>query len=344
MGTRLAVGYRALNGISVMEVLLEAKELTKYFPVVKGIIFPKVIGVLKAVDAVNFTIGKNETLGLVGESGCGKTTTAKVILMLEDITRGTILFDGQDIRQLSRTDLKNYRRVVQAVFQNPYGSLSPRMRVGDIVAEPLVVSSTLSRNEVKERVTHVLEVVGLGAEKGDLYPHEFSGGQRQRIAVARALVLNPKLIVLDEPVSALDVSIRAQIINLLIDIQKQFGISYLLIAHDLAVVKHMSHRIGVMYLGKLVEVAESEELHKNPMHPYTRALHSAALPSHLDDRREEIILPGEVPSPLYPPSGCGFHPRCSGAKTICPEQTPVLVDVGGGHHVACHLAKGSIKQ
>ncbi len=323
----------------MMEVLLEVKELTKYFSVVKGIIFSKVIGVLKAVDAINFSIGKNETFGLVGESGCGKTTTAKLILMLEDITSGTILFNGKDIRQLSGPDLKNYRRVVQAVFQNPYGSLSPRMRIRDIIAEPLVVNNTLSRSEVKERVAHVLEVVGLGEEKGGLYPHEFSGGQRQRIAVARALILNPSLIVLDEPVSALDVSIRAQIINLLIDIQEQFGISYLLIAHDLAVVKHMSHRIGVMYLGKLVEVAESEELHKNPLHPYTRALHSAALPSHPDDQREEIILPGEVPSPLNPPSGCRFHPRCSEAEAICHEETPVLVDVGGGHHIACHLAK-----
>ena len=293
---------------------------------------------VKAVDAINFSIGKGETFGLVGESGCGKTTTAKLILMLEDITSGTILFNGKDIRQLSGRDLKNYRRMVQAVFQNPYGSLSPRMRVGDIIAEPLVVNDTLPRNQVKERVAEVLEVVRLGRGKVDLYPHEFSGGQRQRIAVARALILNPSLIVLDEPVSALDVSIRAQIINLLMEIQEQFGISYLLIAHDLAVVKHMSHRIGVMYLGKLVEMAESEELYKNPLHPYTHALYSAALPSHPDDQREEIILPGEVPSPLNPPSGCRFHPRCSQAKPICREETPILVDVGGGHHVACHLS------
>jgi oligopeptide transport system ATP-binding protein len=320
------------------EVLLEARELTKYFHVVKGLIFSKLIGVLKAVDAISFSIGKSETLGLVGESGCGKTTTAKLILMLEDITSGTILFKGNDIRQLSGPDLKNYRKVVQAVFQNPYGSLSPRMRVRDIIAEPLVVNDTLSRNEVKERVANVLEVVGLGGEKGGLYPHEFSGGQRQRIAVARALILNPSLIVLDEPVSALDVSIRAQIINLLIGIQERFGISYLLIAHDLAVVKHMSHRIGVMYLGNLVEVAESDEIYKNPLHPYTRALYSAALPSHPDDHREEIILPGEVPSPLNPPSGCRFHPRCSEAKAKCREETPILLDVGGNHHVACHLS------
>jgi oligopeptide/dipeptide ABC transporter ATP-binding protein len=319
------------------EVLLEAKDLTKHFPVVKGLIFSKLIGVLKAVDGINFSIGKSETFGLVGESGCGKTTTAKLILMLEDITSGTIVFHGKDIRQLSGPDLKNYRRRVQAVFQNPHGSLSPRMRVRDIIAEPLVVNDRLPKNQVKERVAHVLEVVGLGRGKGDLYPHEFSGGQRQRIAVARSLILNPSLIVLDEPVSALDVSIRAQIINLLKEIQDQFGISYLLIAHDLGIVKHMSHRIGVMYLGKLVELAESEELYKNPLHPYTRALYSAALPSQPDDQREEIILTGEVPSSLDPPSGCGFHPRCSEAKTICREETPIFVDLGEGHYVACHL-------
>jgi oligopeptide/dipeptide ABC transporter ATP-binding protein len=320
------------------EFLLEVKALTKYFPVVKGLIFSKLIGLVKAVDEINFSIGKGETFGLVGESGCGKTTTAKLILMLEEITSGTILFNGKDIRELSGHDLKHYRRRVQAVFQNPYGSLSPRMRVGDIIAEPLVVNDALPRSQVKERVEEVLEVVRVGRGKGEFYPHEFSGGQRQRIAVARALILNPSLIVLDEPVSALDVSIRAQIINLLMEIQEQFGISYLLIAHDLAVVKHMSNRIGVMYLGKLVEVTESEKLYRNPLHPYTQALYSAALPSHPDEQGEEIILPGEVPSPLNPPSGCRFHPRCSQAKQICREEMPNLVDVGGGHYVACHLS------
>jgi oligopeptide transport system ATP-binding protein len=319
------------------KALLQVKELTKYFPVTGGVIFSKTIGLVKAVDDINFSIGKGETFGLVGESGCGKTTTAKLILRLEDITRGTIFFDGKNISELSVADLKSYRKVVQAVFQNPYESLSPRMRVKHIVAEPLVVNEILPKDQIQERVANVLEVVGLDRTKGDLYPHEFSGGQRQRIAVARALTINPHLIILDEPVSALDVSIRAQIINLFMEIQEQFGISYLLIAHDLAVVKHMSHRIGVMYLGKLVEMAGSEELYRKPLHPYTRALYSAALPSHPGDQRDEIILPGEVPSPLNPPSGCRFHPRCSYAKAICLEETPTLTDAGGGHHVACHF-------
>jgi oligopeptide transport system ATP-binding protein len=320
-----------------MNTLIEVKDLTKYYPVVEGIIFSKLIGTLKAVDGINFSIGKGETFGLVGESGCGKTTTAKLILMLENITSGTIYFRSNNIGHLSKHDLKNYRRVVQAVFQNPYASLSPRMRVGDIIAEPLVVSDDPPRNQVKERVEKVLDMVRLGRETIYRYPHEFSGGQRQRIAVARALILNPSLIVLDEPVSALDVSIRAQIINLLMEIQEQSAISYLLIAHDLAVVKHMSHKIGVMYLGNLVEAAESEDLHKNPMHPYTRALHSAALPSRPDDQRNQIILQGEVPSPLNPPSGCRFHPRCSEMKPICCEEKPNFVDVGGGHQLACHF-------
>lgn len=317
--------------------LLQAKEIKKYFPLFKGVILSRLKGLVKAVDGVSFSIGRGETFGLVGESGCGKSTTAKLILMLEDITSGRITFNDKDIGELSGSDLKSYRSKVQAVFQNPYGSLSPRMRVGDIIAEPVVVNDNLPRNQIKEKVADILEIVGLGGGKGTLYPHEFSGGQRQRIAIARALIVNPSLIVLDEPVSALDVSIRAQIINLLMEIQEQFGIAYLLIAHDLAVVKHMSHQIGVMYVGKLVEMAESEELYKNPMHPYTRALYSAALPSHPDDQREEIILPGEVPSPVNPPSGCRFHPRCSQAKPICRLETPNLIDVGGHHYIACHF-------
>jgi oligopeptide/dipeptide ABC transporter ATP-binding protein len=321
------------------EILLEAKNLFKYFPLTKGLIFAKQIGAVKAVDGINFRVNSQETFGIVGESGCGKTTTAKLILLLENITSGSIQFEGRNINDFTGKMLKNYRASVQAVFQNPYGSLSPRMRVGDIVAEPLVVNKTFPAGEIKQKVAEALTFVGLSRDQVSNFPHEFSGGQRQRIAVARALAQNPSLIILDEPVSALDVSIRAQIMNLLQDIQDQFGITYLLIAHDLAVVKHMSKRIGVMYLGKLVEVAASDELFNNPLHPYTRALYSAALPSHPDIQRKEIVLPGEVPSPINPPSGCRFHPRCSEAMPICAEQEPQLMDAGSGHEVACYPRK-----
>jgi len=272
------------------EFLVEAKNLKKHFPVKQGVIFTKEVGAVKAVDGIDFAIPKGETFGLVGESGCGKTTTAKLVLLLETITEGTVHFDGLDITQMTKEQLKDYRSKVQAVFQDPFSSLSPRLRVRDIVAEPVTTNMKISKSAVQDRVAETLEVVGIGREKASNYPHEFSGGQRQRIAVARALALNPGLIILDEPVSALDVSIRAQIMNLLQDIQDQFGITYLLIAHDLAVVKHMSHQIGVMYLGKLVEKADSEEIYKNPLHPYTEALYSAALPSHPDDQRDDIIL------------------------------------------------------
>jgi len=319
------------------EVLLEAKNLVKHFSVEKGIIFSKQIGAVKAVDGINFAINRKETLGLVGESGCGKTTTARLILLLESITAGSIYFEGQNITELTGRALSQYRASVQAVFQNPYGSLSPRMRVGEIIAEPMVINRSHPRVEIKEKVAEVLEVVGLGRDQAENYPHEFSGGQRQRIAVARALTLNPSLIILDEPVSALDVSIGAQIMNLLMDIQEQYGITYLLIAHDLAVVKHMSRRVGVMYLGKLVEVSDSDELFEKPLHPYTQALYSAALPSRPGIQREEIVLPGEVPSPIDPPPGCRFHPRCSAVKPICSRQEPQLADAGGGHEVACFL-------
>jgi oligopeptide transport system ATP-binding protein len=321
----------------VSEILLEARDLTKYFPVTKGLIFSKQIGAIKAVDGISFTINRGETFGLVGESGCGKTTTSRLILLLEEITSGTLLFEGTDISQLARTEFERYRASVQAVFQDPYSSLSPRMKVGKIIAEPIVINDDLNPKEIRERVASLLEVVGLRKDADVLYPHEFSGGQRQRIAIARALAPDPRLIILDEPVSALDVSIRAQIMNLLRDIQKKMHTTFLLIAHDLAVVKHMSNRIGVMYLGKLVEVAESEELHLYPVHPYTQALLSAALPSHPDIARKMIILPGEVPSPLNPPSGCRFHPRCFKTTAICSQQIPPLKEIGPNHLVACHM-------
>ncbi len=317
-------------------ILLEARDLTKHFPVTKGIILQKQIGAVKAVDGISFTIQQGETFGLVGESGCGKTTTARLVLLLEKITAGTLLFQGKDLQTMTPEELEQYRASVQAVFQDPYSSLSPRMKVGNIIAEPLVIDGKLSPKEIKERVAALLDLVGLRKDAHALYPHEFSGGQRQRIAIARALAPNPSLIVLDEPVSALDVSIRAQIMNLLKEIQQKTLNAFLLIAHDLAVVKHMSHRIGVMYLGKLVEVAESVALCSRPLHPYTQALLSAALPSHPDIVRELIILPGEVPSPLNPPVGCRFHPRCFKPLPVCSKETPPLVEVESGRFVACY--------
>jgi oligopeptide transport system ATP-binding protein len=319
------------------DTLVAIRDLKKHFPVMKGVIFQKPIGWVKAVDGVSYTIGAGETLGLVGESGCGKTTTSKLILMLEKPTAGAIIFRGRDIQSLAGDELKTYRRGVQAVFQDPFSSLNPRIRVGDIIAEPLAVNEALPKAQMRERVQELLRLVGLNPAASNLFPHEFSGGQRQRIAIARALSLNPSLVVLDEPVSALDVSIRAQIMNLLQDLQRQFGLSYLLIAHDLAAVLHLSTNIAVMYLGKIVEFGTSDELRHKPLHPYTQALFSAALPSHPDEQREEIILTGEVPSPLNPPTGCRFHPRCPFAKPVCSEVEPVLRSATNGHQVACHL-------
>jgi oligopeptide transport system ATP-binding protein len=319
------------------DTLVEIRDLKKHFPVMKGVIFQKPIGWVKAVDGVSYTIGAGETLGLVGESGCGKTTTSKLILMLEKPTGGSIIFRGRDIQTLTKDELKTYRRGVQAVFQDPFSSLNPRIRVGDIIAEPVVVNEPLPKAQVRERVQELLRLVGLNPGASHLFPHEFSGGQRQRIAIARALALNPSLIVLDEPVSALDVSIRAQIMNLLQDLQRQFGLSYLLIAHDLAAVLHLSTNIAVMYLGKIVEFGTSDALRHKPLHPYTQALFSAALPSHPDEQREEMIISGEVPSPLNPPTGCRFHPRCPFAKPVCSEVEPVLRSATNGHQVACHL-------
>jgi oligopeptide/dipeptide ABC transporter ATP-binding protein len=316
--------------------LLEVRDLKKHFRV-RGTRLWNSPGSVKAVDGISFTVNRGETLGLVGESGCGKTTTSKLVLAAERPTAGVIAFEGQDISALPDNQLHDYRRKVQVVFQDPFSSLSPRMRVGEIIAEPLQAHETISRQDLQTRVSELFELVGLRPDMARLFPHEFSGGQRQRLAIARALSTNSRLIVLDEPVSALDVSIRAHIIVLLEDLQARLGVSYLFIAHDLAAVSHLSQRTAVMYLGKLVEVADSIELCTKPLHPYTKALFAASLPSHPDEQREEIVLSGEVPSALNPPRGCRFHPRCPSAMPRCREEEPALTELSPGHTVACHL-------
>jgi oligopeptide/dipeptide ABC transporter ATP-binding protein len=321
------------------EVLLEGQNLTKYYPVTKGLL-QRTVGWVRAIDGISFTVEQGRTLSLVGESGAGKTTTAKMVLLLEKLTSGKILYKGEDLSKFSAARIKSqYRPNVQSVQQNPWSSMNPRMRVRDIVGEPLVVNTKMTKQEIRNRVLEILDDVGLKAEHASLYPHEFSGGQRQRIAVARALALNPNLVVLDEPVSALDVSIRAQIMNLLKDLQDQLNLSYLVIAHNLATVRYMSHTVAIMYLGEIVEYGEAEELFQNPLHPYTKALISASvlvLPEDETEELQQIILSGEMPSPLNPPPGCRFHTRCSEASAQCSEIVPEMRKVKENHMVKCH--------
>jgi len=318
-------------------VKLEAIGLKKYFPVTSGFSMSGSRGWVKALDGVSVQVAEGETLGIVGESGSGKTTLARLFLLLERPTAGSLLFDGKAIGDFERDDLARYRRAVQAVFQDPYSSLNPRMRVGDIVAEPLPSGNGLSRAEVSDRVREVLQLVGLSREGAALYPHEFSGGQRQRIAIARALVTYPKFIILDEPVSALDVSIRAQILNLLKHLQEKLGLAYMIISHDLAAARYLATRLAVMYAGKLVETGACDGVYTEPLHPYTEALLSAALPLHPSARRQRIILSGEVPNPVTPPSGCRFHPRCPRALPRCTDQEPEWREIKPGRFTACHL-------
>ena len=317
--------------------MLEAVGLKKHFPVAGGLAVGGSRPVIRAVDGVSVRVGAGETLGIVGESGSGKTTLAKLFLLLERPTDGVLLFEGQAVTSFARADLARFRRAVQAVFQDPYSSLNPRMRVADIVAEPLPPDDGLARAEVRDRVSETLEQVGLRRDAGALYPHEFSGGQRQRIAIARALVTRPRLIVLDEPVSALDVSIRAQILNLLKRLQEQLGLAYVMISHDLAAARYLATRLAVMYCGKIVETGDCDAVYTTPKHPYTEALLSAALPLHPSARRQRIVLPGEVPNPASPPPGCRFHPRCPRAMPQCQTEEPEWREVAPGRLTACHL-------
>jgi oligopeptide/dipeptide ABC transporter ATP-binding protein len=325
---------------TVAEPLLEVRHLVKHFAVGGGM-FGGAQGIVRAVDDVSFTIPRGQTLGLVGESGCGKTTTGRAILQLDRPTSGQVLFEGRDVATLDDAGLRDMRRRMQVIFQDPYSSLNPRMTVGQIIAEPLKVHGIVSEAHARAaRVRQLLERVGLLPQHAARYPHEMSGGQRQRVGIARALAMEPTLIVCDEPVSALDVSIQAQIINLLEDLQRELGLAYLFIAHDLAVVRHISDRIAVMYLGKIVEIADRRALYEDPQHPYTRAL-LAAVPipdPDVEATRERVVLKGEVPSPLAPPSGCVFHPRCSIAVDRCPREVPALREVRPGHWAACILA------
>ncbi len=319
--------------------LLEVRGLKKYFPITQGIIIQRKVADVKAVDGLDFDVSTGETLGLVGESGCGKSTTGRTILQLYKPTAGEVLFRGQDLSKLGGEALRKMRADMQMIFQDPYASLNPRMTVGDIVGEPLEVHNIAKGKEKRDRVQELLQTVGLNPYFINRYPHEFSGGQRQRVGIARALAVQPAFIVCDEPISALDVSIQAQIINLLEELQDKFHLTYLFIAHDLSVVRHISDRVAVMYLGKIMELTDRKTLYENPLHPYTRALLSAVpIPDPvIEEKRERIILQGDVPSPVKPPSGCRFHTRCPLAIPICKQVEPEWRDVGGNHHVACHV-------
>jgi oligopeptide transport system ATP-binding protein len=317
--------------------LLEVRDLYKYFPINAGV-FSRHVGDVRAVDGVDFTIKKGETLGLVGESGSGKTTAGRVVLRLLEATKGQVFFDGRDIGALGREDVRKLRKEMQIIFQDPYASLNPRMTVGDIISEPLKIHNLAKGSDATDRVQELLRLVGLQPYHANRYPHEFSGGQRQRVGIARSLAVSPKFIVADEPVSALDVSIQAQVINLMQDLQEQFSLTYLFIAHDLSVVRHISTRVAVMYVGKIVEIADRDDLYANPLHPYTQALLSAIpIPDpRVESRRKRIILTGDIPSPVNPPSGCRFHTRCPVAFDRCKVEVPPLNTYASGHVAACH--------
>ena len=316
--------------------LIEVKNLVKHFPV-RGGVLQRTVAEVKAVEDISFVVRRGETLGLVGESGCGKTTIGRMLVRLVDPTSGSITFDGRDILQAKGADLKNLRREMQIIFQDPFSSLDPRTPVGDSIGEGLLVHGVRNGRERHTQVLAIMRKVGLEDYHAKRYPHEFSGGQRQRIGIARALVLQPKFLVCDEPVSALDVSIQSQVLNLLKQLQREFGLTYIFIAHNMSVVEHISDRVAVMYLGKMVELADRIELYRNPQHPYTQALLSAIPVHNPKIKRERVILKGDVPSPLNPPSGCRFHPRCPVAIEICSKEEPPLIDLGGGHLAACHL-------